>query len=682
MFRYAIRALLVTTALIAGTCAAHTRGKETYIDLESGWSYAVGDYSDSVKELDEREFKPLNALVDLEKLIPGQEGILWLRREFEVPKSLKNKRLSVALGVINPADETYLNGVFIGKGGVMPSRSSHFFSEWNHFRKYDIPDILIRKGVNVLYVKMYVNHEGLLEGERLVGTRDAIDRKSAVERFMREGSNALISFVMLIIGLYHLLIFVKRPKDRENLYYAMLSLFFSFYQANLFAAVTPFDIPHKVSYFAFQKFIWTCLYLAAFSFILFTNAYLGITLPKHVQYAIASSFAVAIMAVLVMPEYRIFVQYGKMLNAIVGISTLGYCFSVIVIQAVKKNRLARIMLIGSVPLAFCLLFDIVIHNILRLVGYIYLSGLGFPSYLIAIMFILASRFVEYHNEVEELNITLDRKVVERTRQLQEANEKLEEAYERMNRDMKMAASVQEQLFPLHPPRLQGWDIALFFKPMAAVSGDFFDFYGRDDALSGFALFDVSGHGVASGLLTMIAKSMLRKNYFEMQDERLGAVLESTNDDLVDEIGDLGYYLSGILLRVREDSDSIEYVNAAHPDVIIKRADGRVNPVVPRQSDFKGNFIGLSSMKGGFNVVRFRFAAGDTILACTDGLLECYDNYGRQYEAERVIKVLSEVPRDATANDMLTYLLDDFYSFAGRREDFRDDITVLIVKRLA
>ncbi len=651
----------------------------SFIDLSSGWQYAVGNVYDSVSEASHYRFSPLDSLSNLENLVPGQEGVIWLRKEFSLPHALRGKELSLLLGTINPVDETYLNGRLIGKGGRFPYEGQQYFSEWNKYRKYDIPSELSISPTYVILIKIYAHHEGLVEGPIRLGERSAIAREYSLQRFMREDVNALIAFVMFIIGMYHLLIYIKRPKDKENLYYAIVSLFFSIYQMNFFATSTPFNIQYHMTYLTFQKIVFTCLYLTAYFFIHFTNAFFEVTIPRKAQYAIAGYFIILIAIILAIQDYGFFVGFARRLNAVVILPTLVYCFAIIAVQALRKNSLARITLLGLIPFAVGVLFDIIVHNIMQQIGYIYLAGLGFPSFLIAIMFILANRFVEYHNEVEELNITLDKKVVERTRELQEANEKLAKAYEAMNRDMKMAVSVQESFLPLKPSRFSEWDVAVYFKPMSGVSGDFFDFYEQDGKLLGISLFDVSGHGVASGLLTMVAKSIVQKSFFENRTERLGTVIEKANDDLIAEIGDSGYYISGIVLRFNDSV--VEYINAAHVDLIVRRYNGAAKLVLTQGKDFKGHFLGLAAMKDRFSTVKFKIEKGDAFLLYTDGITECCNEQKEQYSVERLLSSFGQIPVEASAQDAVGYLINDFQSFVPRTGDYQDDITLIVAKRI-
>lgn len=101
----------------------------------------------------------------------------------------------------------------------------------------------------------------------------------------------------------------------------------------------------------------------------------------------------------------------------------------------------------------------------------------------------------------------------RERQLELANEELStinreliDARDISRRDLAMAINVQRNFLPAMAPRDAAWDLAFHFHPMAGVSGDFYDFYCTAGALRGVGIFDVSGHGISSALVTMIARS--------------------------------------------------------------------------------------------------------------------------------------------------------------------------------
>lgn len=290
-----------------------------------------------------------------------------------------------------------------------------------------------------------------------------------------------------------------------------------------------------------------------------------------------------------------------------------------------------------------------------------------------------------------LKNTLEVKVADRTAELQAAMEELEavnEALTLTNRDlenahriaaldMNMAVNVQRSMFPKRPPAVKGWDIAFEFLPMSGVSGDLYDFYTESGVLKGIALFDVSGHGIASGLITMIARSVVHRNFLSGADRRLGSILEAINGELIRELDKVDNYLTGILLRI--DGDNVEYVNAAHPDLYIRRAlSGSVRAVTSGDGAFKGSLLGINAIEQHAKALKFRMDEGDFLLLASDCLFESQNAEGIEYWPEHLERAISVAPRESAAG-MLDCILDDFRRFIGEK-GVADDLTAIVIKR--
>jgi sigma-B regulation protein RsbU (phosphoserine phosphatase) len=71
--------------------------------------------------------------------------------------------------------------------------------------------------------------------------------------------------------------------------------------------------------------------------------------------------------------------------------------------------------------------------------------------------------------------------------------------------------------------------------MSGVSGDLYDFYQKEGRLTGLSLFDVSGHGIASGLITLLARSVILRVFMEAGTARLGEVRQKINSQLIEEL---------------------------------------------------------------------------------------------------------------------------------------------------
>ncbi|MFZ4620715.1 MAG: sugar-binding domain-containing protein [Bacteroidota bacterium] len=90
------------------------------------------------------------------------DGYGWYRLTFDVPANADRNNLVMLLGKIDDVDETFLNGVRIGKTGRVRSDGSISSSEdYQKLRGYDIPTSLLKEKGNVLAVRVY---DGLKDG--------------------------------------------------------------------------------------------------------------------------------------------------------------------------------------------------------------------------------------------------------------------------------------------------------------------------------------------------------------------------------------------------------------------------------------------------------------------------------------------------------------------------------------
>lgn len=284
-----------------------------------------------------------------------------------------------------------------------------------------------------------------------------------------------------------------------------------------------------------------------------------------------------------------------------------------------------------------------------------------------------------HDRAEDLlGVVVVAQDIRPTLELKKLNSALEAAQLIADKDMKMAINVQANLFPQEPPQTKQWDTAFVFKPASGVSGDMFDFYMRGEELSGASLFDVSGHGIASGLITMLAKSTVFRSFQAHGNHKLNEIFDTINKNLIREIGNVDNYLTGILLRFKDDA--VEYVNAAHTELIYKiAASGNVAIVNRKDRDIKGMFLGKEAMQWPFEMLKFRVSTGDTLVLYSDCLIESKNSSGEEYGMDNVTASLRSAPSDASAGETLAHLMRDFTHFMGERK-LADDLTVLVLKK--
>lgn len=75
--------------------------------------------------------------------LPDFDGVVWFRREIEVPAAWSGHEAELHLGAIDDIDTTWVNGRFVGSG-----------TTWNASRVYRLPAGTLRTGRNVIAVRV------------------------------------------------------------------------------------------------------------------------------------------------------------------------------------------------------------------------------------------------------------------------------------------------------------------------------------------------------------------------------------------------------------------------------------------------------------------------------------------------------------------------------------------------
>ena len=103
-----------------------------------------------------------------------------------------------------------------------------------------------------------------------------------------------------------------------------------------------------------------------------------------------------------------------------------------------------------------------------------------------------------------------------------------QARERLEQELRVARVVQQTLLPKELPELDGWQVAAYWQPAQAVSGDFYDFIALPDGNLGVVEADVTGKGVPAALVMAATRGILRVAA-EQDPASPGKVLAHVND---------------------------------------------------------------------------------------------------------------------------------------------------------
>lgn len=247
--------------------------------------------------------------------------------------------------------------------------------------------------------------------------------------------------------------------------------------------------------------------------------------------------------------------------------------------------------------------------------------------------------------------------------------------ESLENEIKMAAVIQQSFFRQQVDDIKKYEVGYFSRPMVGVSGDLYDFYKTGEKLDGLGIFDVSGHGISSGLVTMLVKNIIHQEFYNQKDAELWEIVNQINDRVIEEKGEIQNYLTGVLVRLYEDK--FELVDAGHPaPILYKKSTGECNYI--ELGDKSVGVIGIAGFPVFYESIFYDFEDGDELILFSDGVIDIKNENGEYFGKERLLKA-AKVMVGMSAAEQVSYIANDIYSFCANCEQ-NDDLTIIVLKK--
>jgi len=275
---------------------------------------------------------------------------------------------------------------------------------------------------------------------------------------------------------------------------------------------------------------------------------------------------------------------------------------------------------------------------------------------------MAGELFTSHRELKEYSENLEEMVKERTAELHKANL-------RMKRDLDIARTVQFAILPRTMPVTEDYAIAAWMTPMLETSGDYYDIIEVDEETTGMLVVDVSGHGIPSALITMMAKTSF-SNFAKRPELSTGEICRLVNTIIHNALGDIGFYLTAFFVKVNVRTMVMEYTNAGHHKAI--RYNKRTDTL--EELDADGFFIG-SVEDVVYETKSVRLEKDDRVLIFTDGIVEARDDSGEFFEEKRLFAFIRR-HRDLDARGFVHGLMAEVTAFYKEASP-NDDRTVMV-----
>lgn len=245
---------------------------------------------------------------------------------------------------------------------------------------------------------------------------------------------------------------------------------------------------------------------------------------------------------------------------------------------------------------------------------------------------------------------------------------------RMKKELNYAREIQLSMLPESQAVIHDLSIAGISVPANEVGGDYFDYFRISDSEVGVFICDVSGHGVASGLLLSGLRSCMHLILEDKSDPK--TVIEKLNR-MIRKTQNKKMFVTAIFAIFNIESNKCMLFNAGHlPPYKISGESKEIFKI-------KKHGIALGAMnsieaEGNSNDVIFDFKKSDKLIFYTDGVNEAMNNAKAEYGLDN-LEIFLNKNADKNATELLDSLVDDVKKFTGGSLQ-RDDLTLLIIQR--
>jgi len=239
--------------------------------------------------------------------------------------------------------------------------------------------------------------------------------------------------------------------------------------------------------------------------------------------------------------------------------------------------------------------------------------------------------------------------------------------ERLQREMELAAEVQNMLIPLRVHKETAVEIGARYLPHQNVGGDYFDFIRLNDDEFLWCIADVSGKGVSAALL--MANFQATLHAWTAVEDDLTNIIERLNQKVIDNTkGER--FITLFIAKYNQKTRKLNYINAGHNPTILYCQGEAIT--LKLGTTMIGAFEELPFLNQG----EIDVEPGSLLFNYTDGLLD-FEPYGDKEWTEEQLLDFVIARGDDTPDDFNQALLDHLNNTIKGKPI--DDITMLTLR---
>lgn len=243
---------------------------------------------------------------------------------------------------------------------------------------------------------------------------------------------------------------------------------------------------------------------------------------------------------------------------------------------------------------------------------------------------------------------------------------------RMIDELTIAAQLQRDILPLKSPLVPGLEIVAKNKPATELGGDIFNFINAKNKTYIY-IGDVTGHGVAAGLIMTMATSLM--SVFADLYSSAYEVLVNVNYYIKRHIKK-AMFLTMVMLSWDNQTKKLTFVGAGHEHILVYRSDtGQCEAIL-------SGGVALGMVPDNSKLIKEQeiiLNEGDFVILYSDGIVEARNTAGELYGLERLKQAVIEFAPQYSAEGVNYHIAQAVSKFnEGHVQD--DDMTLIVLRR--
>ncbi len=237
--------------------------------------------------------------------------------------------------------------------------------------------------------------------------------------------------------------------------------------------------------------------------------------------------------------------------------------------------------------------------------------------------------------------------------------------ERLNREMELAADMQNSLIPANEFENKRVNLNAHYHPHHLIGGDYYDYF-IDESRIVFCMADVSGKGISAAIFMSNFQAKLH-SLLKNTDLRLAELVDKLHNE-IDELSNGDRFITFFIGEYNFDTHLLEYVNAGHNPPLL--FNGTTLLELKKGTTGLGMVRTLPTVNVGSEVLK----DGNMVMCYTDGITETFNKEGEWYGEDRLRSIVENNSKGSPKNTN-QILLNSVNEFKGSMED-HDDFALL------